>query len=357
MTNFSHFSLSDHFVYNTNYGTNDDTTNNGGLNSAETQNYGTSTDDSSVSDHSGGPYQWEQQDYTTRRNTRKTTTATTTTTSIPYLVYEDSFNSQRPIVRPTTRSTRTTTTRTTPRTTTHHSASNYWPNTSQQHGSINHHRPSSYDDNIGATSTQQRPYNTGDDNYGYTDEIPSTQQQHHGTSQFGQQSTNAHQQPHHTQSQDNNQYHPTQQHYPGNNPNNNHQNGGIPFSQPDASQFGLNQPEQDNYNSHTQSQFGNDQSQSRPDNQFTQQGNTQTNRPNNNCRRSITTVNKKRIPCKNTVIFEEQFDYNFESRWSQDVRMPLEDEVIRNESFFIFLVGVLNFFSFFSIAGCRIRCL
>lgn len=302
-------------MYNTNYGTNDD---NGGLNSAETQNYGTSIGDDSISDHAGGPLQWQQQDYTTRRNTR--TTTTTTTTALPYLVYEDSFNSQRPTPRPTVRSTRATTPRSTSRATTPYASSNYWPNTSQQETSSTQHRPS-YNDNFGPTTTQQqRPHNNGN-NYEYTDEIPNTQQ-HQGTLQSSQFGNTHQQQPQGNQfGQQDNQYRPTQHQRPstssqfGGSDTNNNQNGGIPFSQPDASQSGLNQPDQDNFKPQGTSSNGN-------------QGSTQPNRPNTNCRRSITTVNKKRITCKGTVIFEEQFDYNFESRWSQDVRMPLEDEVI-----------------------------
>lgn len=57
-----------------------------------------------------------------------------------------------------------------------------------------------------------------------------------------------------------------------------------------------------------------------------QQGISQ-NTQNQNCYPSITTVNKRRINCKDSLIFEEQFEYNFHNRWSPDIRMPLEIEV------------------------------
>lgn len=49
--------------------------------------------------------------------------------------------------------------------------------------------------------------------------------------------------------------------------------------------------------------------------------------PQHNCRPSISTVNKKQINCKDTLLFDEQFTNNWQNRWSQDIRMPLEFEV------------------------------
>lgn len=362
----------DHFVYNTNYGTNDDIANSyGGLNSDETPNRGASNvDDSSIYNTAGGS-QWQQptNDYVTYRTTRITTSSSTTTTPSPYLVFEDSFNTQppyqstrttRPTSRPTTRVT-TRPTRTTPRTS---ASSTYWPGTTSQrplqqsHGSQSstgqQQRPSH---NSGAVTTtnQQRPYNTGTtqqsqfttrpstlNNYDNNDDFENTQQQYHQTnsqpSQFGNSNSNTQtqqrpQQPQRPQSIGNqfgefgeNEYRPQQQRPSSNNQN--HQqstSNGIPFSQPETPSFGLNQPTQQTYNPQQPSQFGNNQNQQ--GSQFGQQGNAQSNRPNQNCRPSITTVNKKRIACADQTIFEEQFDYNFESRWTQDVRMPLEFEV------------------------------
>lgn len=324
------------------------------MNSDETQNYGVSNGDDSSIYNTGGSAQWQQQD-TTQRITR--TTTTTTTTSSPYLIFEDSFNGQqpqyqstsrttRPTVRPATRTTRrTTTARTTSRTSSPSSLSSdsFWTGSSQ--------RPLH---TTGSTMVQHRPHNTGTTqqsqfstrpstttNYDYNGDFQNTQQQQQQgnsqPSQFGLSNTQtqtqhqpqAQPQP---QSQDNqftqqdnqyrpqqqdNQYRPQQQGISSSSQfgtNNNNQNPqttsthstGIPFSQPETPQFGLNQPTQQTFN---------------------QQGTSQSNRPHQNCRPSITTVNKKRIACKDTLIFEEQFDYNFPSRWSEDIRMPVEFEV------------------------------
>lgn len=37
----------------------------------------------------------------------------------------------------------------------------------------------------------------------------------------------------------------------------------------------------------------------------------------------------KRIRCRQTLIFEENFNGRIDDRWTPDVRMPLETEVIR----------------------------
>ncbi|XP_031637248.1 gram-negative bacteria-binding protein 1-like isoform X2 [Contarinia nasturtii] len=82
-------------------------------------------------------------------------------------------------------------------------------------------------------------------------------------------------------------------------------------------------------------QQNNNQNQYNQQNEYNQQQQShQQNEPNplnqqnyENCHPSITTVNKKHISCKDTLIFEEQFNRgSLLDRWSQDVRMPLEIE-------------------------------
>lgn len=82
----------------------------------------------------------------------------------------------------------------------------------------------------------------------------------------------------------------------------------------------------------TESNQHQSQNQYNEQNLYNQQNyNSQQNqhKPQNhqNCQPSITTVNKERVNCKGTLIFEEQFDQGLLDRWSQDVRMPLEFEV------------------------------
>lgn len=100
---------------------------------------------------------------------------------------------------------------------------------------------------------------------------------------------------------------------------------------------------------HQQNQYNNqqqNQNQYNEQNQYNQQDHynqqNQYNQPNQNnqnnqqnCHPSITTVNKKRVNCKGNLIFEEQFNQGLLDRWSQDIRMPLEFEVIPNFNNFL----------------------
>lgn len=97
------------------------------------------------------------------------------------------------------------------------------------------------------------------------------------------------------------------------NQNQNHNNQG--HNQNNQGQNPNNQSH--NYNSNHQSQIHNNNN---------IDDNNQV--PNRNCRPSMTTMNGgRRVKCTGTLLFDEQFTGNVRSKWSPDIRMPLENEV------------------------------
>lgn len=70
-------------------------------------------------------------------------------------------------------------------------------------------------------------------------------------------------------------------------------------------------------------------SQQNPQSQYNPQNppNPQHLHNQQDCHPSITTVNKEQINCRDSLIFEEQFNYGLLDRWIQDIRMPLDFEV------------------------------
>lgn len=367
-------------------GNSHDTTNHAATNTDDTGNYNSGVggnqqqwnqDDTVNSNNYGEQY---YQEYTTQR----------TTTSSPYLVFEDMFNIQYQSTTSTSRpiATRSTTTK---RSTATSVSINYWPGSTQRPHHVSQQRPQQTTSQQRPTTStqrpqsqrpqQQRPQQQGSIQSAHTPQVNSrptqletshqTQPDNYQSTQHGNQRpfqqpttqhgigfsgpvTNTPQTNQFSQGSQQGSSHQNSNHgSQGSQQGSNHGSQGSQGSQFSQTEYPYTQSfEQSNSNRPNQFSQTDNQNLNRP-NQFSQTGNqfTQTdnsnqnrpqtgnnqyeyendnqnqNRPTQNCYPSISTVNKKRINCKDTVIFEEQFDYNFQNRWVQDVRMPLEFEV------------------------------